>query len=88
MAVKMILVLSEEQADLVLQFLLRTVFPQPSDIKRQQEEYTNEIYEPLRYKNLSLGSGLTQTRLYNHRRWLETRTFGLRKKRDCTVFTY
>ena len=88
MTVKIILVLSDKQADLVLQFLLRAVFPQPSHIERQQEEYTNEIYEPLCEKNLSLGSGLTQTRLYNHRRWLETRNFGLREKRYCTVFTY
>ena len=29
--------------------------------------------------------GPTQTGLYNHRRWLEARNFGLRKKRDCTV---
>ena len=28
----------------------------------------------------------TQTRLYNHRSWLEAWNFGLRKKRDCTVY--
>ena len=29
--------------------------------------------------------GLTQTGLYNHRRWLEACNFGFRMKRDCTV---
>ena len=29
--------------------------------------------------------GLTQNRLYNHRRWLEAWNFGFRKKRDCTI---
>ena len=27
----------------------------------------------------------TQTRLYNHRRWLEASNFVLRKKRYCTI---
>ena len=30
--------------------------------------------------------GPTQTRLYSHRRWLEALNFGLRKKRDCTIY--
>ena len=30
--------------------------------------------------------GPTQTRLYSHRRWLETCKFGFRKKRDCTIY--
>ena len=30
-------------------------------------------------------SGLTQTRLYSYRRWLEAWNFGFRKKRDCTI---
>ena len=29
--------------------------------------------------------GPRQTGLYNHRRWLEARNFGFRKKRDCTI---
>ena len=29
--------------------------------------------------------GLTQTRLYSHRRWLEAWNFRFRKKRDCTI---
>ena len=30
-------------------------------------------------------TGLTQTGLYKHRRWLETGNFGFRKKRNCTI---
>ena len=30
--------------------------------------------------------GLTQSRLYNHRRWLEAVNFRFRKKRDCTIY--
>ena len=30
--------------------------------------------------------GLTQTGLYNHRRWLEASNFGFRKRRDCTIY--
>ena len=30
--------------------------------------------------------GSTQTGLCSHRRWLEDRNFGFRKKRDCTIF--
>ena len=30
-------------------------------------------------------TGLTQTGLYKHRRWLETWNFGFRKKRNCTI---
>ena len=30
-------------------------------------------------------TGPTQTGLYSHRRWLETRNFVFRKKRDCTI---
>ena len=39
-------------------------------------------------ENLSSGfpPGATQTRLYNHRRWLEAWNFGFRKKRDCTIY--
>ena len=29
--------------------------------------------------------GPTQTKLYSHRRGLEARNFGFRKKRDCTI---
>ena len=29
--------------------------------------------------------GLTQTGLYNHRRWLEALNLGFRKQRDCTI---
>ena len=29
--------------------------------------------------------GPTQTGLYSHRRWLETRNFVFRKERDCTI---
>ena len=30
--------------------------------------------------------GLTQTWLYSHRRLLEAKNFGFRKKRDCTIY--
>ena len=30
--------------------------------------------------------GPTQTRLYNHTRWLEAGNFVYRKKRDCTIY--
>ena len=30
--------------------------------------------------------GQTQTRLYNHTRWLEAGNFVFRKKRDCTIY--
>ena len=30
-------------------------------------------------------TGLTQTGLYSHRKWLETRNFGFRKKRNCSI---
>ena len=30
--------------------------------------------------------GLTQTRLYNHTRWLEAGHFVFRMKRDCTMY--
>ena len=28
----------------------------------------------------------TQTRLYNHRRYLEDSNFGFKKKKDCTIY--
>ena len=31
-------------------------------------------------------SGLTQTRLHNHRRWLELSNVGFRKLMDCAIF--
>ena len=37
------------------------------------------------HKNLTFQPGLTQTRLYSHRGWLEARSFGLRKYRNCTI---
>ena len=45
------------------------------------------IYEP-RYEKTGLRGfrpGPTQTGLCSHRRWLETRNFGFRKKRNCTI---
>ena len=30
-------------------------------------------------------TGLTQTKLYEHRRWLEAGNFGFKKKRDFTI---
>ena len=46
-----------------------------------------EIYEPVREKTNNLGfrPGPTQTSLYSHRSRLETCTFGLTKKRNCTI---
>ena len=35
--------------------------------------------------NLGFRTGPTQTRLYKHRRWLETGIFVFRKKRNCTI---
>ena len=45
-------------------------------------------YKPRHDKPGFLGfrPGPTQTRLYSHRRWLEARTFGFRKWRDCTIY--
>ena len=44
-------------------------------------------YEPRRQKTGLRGfrPGPTQTGLYSHRRWLETRNFGFGKQRDCTI---
>ena len=43
--------------------------------------------EPVREKTnkLSFRPGLTQTGLYNYRRWLEAGNFGFRKKRSLTI---
>ena len=45
------------------------------------------IYEPVHEKTNNLGfrPGLTQTGLYDHRRWLEAWNFGFKKKKDCTI---
>ena len=49
----------------------------------------NELfrYEPCSEKTGLWGfrPGLTQTRLYSHRRWLEAGNFVFRKFRDCTI---
>ena len=44
-------------------------------------------YKPRRQKTGLRGfrPGPTQTRLGNHRRWLETWNFGFRKQRHCTI---
>ena len=44
-------------------------------------------FEPLHDKtnNLRFQPGPTQTELYKHRRWLEARSFGFKKKRDYTI---
>ena len=44
-------------------------------------------FEPLYEKtnNKSFRPGPTRNGLYNHRSRLEARTFGFRKKRDCTI---
>ena len=46
------------------------------------------VYEPLREKTGLRGfrPGPTQTRLYNHTRWLEARNFVFRKTGDCTIY--
>ena len=31
-------------------------------------------------------TGLTQTGLYSHKRWLEAGNLGFRKKRDCSIY--
>ena len=43
--------------------------------------------EPRREKTFLLGfrPGPTHTRLYSHRMWLDTRNFGFRLKRNCTI---
>ena len=45
--------------------------------------------EPVREKTNNLGSdqgpGLTQTGLFSHRKSLEARNFGFKKKRDSTI---
>ena len=43
------------------------------------------LYESRCEKTGLRGIWPTQTGLYSHRRWLEARNFGLRKKRDCTI---
>ena len=46
------------------------------------------IYE-LRHEKTCLRGcqpGLTQTRLYTHVRWLDAQNFGLKMKRDCTIY--
>ena len=45
------------------------------------------IFEPCHEKTCHRGIRpvLTQTGLYNHRRWLEAGNFGFRKKRGCTI---
>ena len=35
--------------------------------------------------NLGFRPGLTQTRLYSYRRWLEAWNFAFQEKRDCTI---
>ena len=44
-------------------------------------------FEPVREKtnNLCFRTGLTQTDLYKHRRWLEAGNFRFRKKRNGTI---
>ena len=46
-----------------------------------------KTYEPSHEKasNLCLRPGLTQTGLYSHRKRLEAKDFGFKKKRDCTL---
>ena len=49
---------------------------------------TTDTYEP-RCEETGLRGfrpGPTQTRLYNHTRWLETGNFEFRKHRDCTIY--
>ena len=43
--------------------------------------------EPVHGKTNNLGfrTGLTQIRLYSHRRWLESSNFGFKKKRNRTI---
>ena len=46
------------------------------------------LFEPRREKNdlRGLRPDPTQTRLYNHTRWLVASNFVFRKKRDCTIY--
>ena len=46
------------------------------------------IFEPRHDKTCIWGirTGQTQTGLYDHSIWLEAWNFGLRKKRDCTIY--
>ena len=41
------------------------------------------VYE--KTNNLGFRPGLTQTGLYNQRRWLGAGNFGFRKKKNCTI---
>ena len=49
---------------------------------------TKKLLEPRCEKTGLRGvrPGPTQTRLYNHTRWLEACNFIFRKKRDCTIY--
>ena len=42
---------------------------------------------PVSWENqqCSFRTGLTQTRLCSHRRWLETENCGIKKKRNCSI---
>ena len=48
--------------------------------------HTQITYEPRSEKTglRDFRLGLTQTRLYNHTRWLEAGNFEFRKQRNCT----
>ena len=39
----------------------------------------------MKNQQCGLQTGLTQTKLYMHRRWLEAGNFGFRKERNCTI---
>ena len=49
--------------------------------------YSFDLYEPRCEKTGLRGfrPGPAPTGLCSHRRWLESRNFGFRKKRDCTI---
>ena len=58
-----------------------------SKIRHKKSSLTIWSYEPQGRKTGLRGfrPGPTQTRLYSHRRWLETWNLGFRKQRDCTI---
>ena len=60
--------------------------------KKQKKQILSKqpllLYEPRCEKTGLRGfrPGPTQTRLYNHTRWLEARNFVFRNKRDCIIY--
>ena len=65
------------------------MFPNvPKFLVRHGSQLINYLLYEQRHEKTCLWSfqpGPTQTRLYNHRSWLEAGTFGIRMLRECTI---